>query len=111
MTWIKDVLVDLAVTVLIVVAVTQDAVWARWVVLVYTPLMIVLKGVVLLGGSLLTPKDGGVPPWFFHLLFATNVFVAAFDQWWAVAAGWLVIWALSVAAEIRSRPRLAKRPG
>ncbi len=116
MDWIKHTLVDMAVTTLIVLAVMLDLEWARWGVLIYTPLMVILKIVALLGSRFLGQlkrKDDGVPVWFYHALYAVNVTFsagAAFvkagttaHQWWIVAGGWALIWVLSITAEVRMR--------
>lgn len=123
MDWIKHTLVDVAVTILIVLATTLDLEWARWGVLIYTPLMVILKIVALLGSRALGQlkrKGDGVPPWFYHVLYALNVaFSAGFavaggggnaHQWWVIAGGWALIWVLSIAAELRKgRPAAAKK--
>ncbi|MFQ5571340.1 MAG: hypothetical protein ACE5G0_16815 [Rhodothermales bacterium] len=110
MGWIKNVLVDVAVTLLIVLATTLDLVWAQWIVLIYTPFMVILKIVAFLGSKTLghlKQKASGVPTWFYHVLYAVNVLVSAVDQWWLVAGGWALIWLLSIAADMRSRPAAA----
>jgi len=122
MDWIKHTLVDLAVTVLIILAVTLDLEWARWGVLIYTPLMVFLKIVALLGSQSLgqlKPKGDGVPVWFYHALYATNVaFSAGFafaggginaHQWWMIAGDWALIWVLSIATEVRMRRPVATK--
>ena len=117
MPWIKNVLVDLAITVLIVVAAAMDLMWARWIVLVYTPFMLIIKLFVFLGGQSLgqlKQKGDGVPVWFYHALYAVNVAVPAgaalaaagpaLRHWWMIAGAWALIWILSIAAETRLRP-------
>ena len=118
MEWIKQALIDIAVTVLIVLAATMELGWARWIVLVYTPLMLILKIVAFLGSRALgqlKQKSDGVPPWFYHVLYAVNVLVsagAAFTgarPWWLIAGGWMLIWGLSIAADVRARRPVAAR--
>lgn len=109
MNWIKHVLVDCAATALIVFASLTDAGWARWIVLVYTPLMLVLKALALLLTGfmhLAKPRGEAPPPWFLHGLYAANVAVPLLTQWWLVGGGWALIWILSVAAERKAQPRL-----
>ena len=117
MEWIKQALIDIAVTVLIVLAATMDWGWARWIVLIYTPLMLILKIVAFLGSrslGQLKRKGDGVPPWFYHLLYAVNVLVSVgaaltvATQWWLIAGGWALIWGLSIASDVRARPVAAK---
>lgn len=117
MAWIKNVLIDIAVTIMIVLAVTMNLAWARWIVLIYTPLMLILKIVVFLGSRSLGQikrKGDGVPMWFYHALYAVNVAgsggyaytTTGTDArlWWMIAGGWVVIWILSFASEMRLRP-------
>ena len=117
MLWIKNVVVDLTITVLIVLAAMMDLRWARWIVLIYTPLMLIMKVVVFLGSrslGQLKQKGDGVPVWFYHALYALNVAVTAgaaltsagtdMRHWWMIASGWALIWILSIAAEARMRP-------
>ena len=106
MGWIKNTLVDVAVTVLIVLAVTMNLEWARWGVLIYTPLMVILKIVAFVGSQSLgqlKPKGDGVPVWFYHALYGVNVLMTVVDRWWIVAGGWALIWILSFAVEMRMR--------
>lgn len=116
MNWIKHVIVDLAVSVLIVLAALLGMMWAKWIVLIYTPLMLILKIVAFLGSNTigqLKQKATGVPGWFYHVLYAVNVLIsgmAAFqggegaNQWWLIAGGWGLIWLLSIATDLRTRP-------
>lgn len=112
MKWLRHVVVDLAVTSLIVLAVTDVAPWARWFVWVYTPFMILLRTVALVAGGLMpvTRRPQDAPPsWFFHVLFAVNTVVLLAATWWIEGTGWALIWGLSFAAEARTRrPTLAR---
>jgi hypothetical protein len=117
MNWLKHVFVDVAVTALIVLAATMDLVWARWIVLIYTPLMLILKIVAFAGSNSLSKikqKETGVPVWFYHVLYAVNVVVAivaamqGMTHWWLIAGGWALIWTLSIAADARMRPATAR---
>lgn len=105
MNWLKNVLIDLAVTALIAWAVFAEASWARWIILIYTPLMLLLKIVAAFSGTLaqLNRKSDAAPPgWFFHVLYLANVVLLAVGQWWMLVALWVAIWILSVIAERRS---------
>lgn len=104
MPWLKDVLIDLAVTVLIVLLALQGWEWAAWVVWIYTPLMVLVKVASLFVGRLMETVRNDVPAWFFHLLYGLNVVVLAVDGRWILALFWVVIWSLSVVAERRARP-------
>ena len=106
MSWIKNALIDLAITAVIAVYAFNGATWGWCVIAIYTPLMVLLKVFALSGAaSAVQRKADEVPLWFYHLLFAANVillFVADFNY---AAFGWVAIWLLSVLAESRSRPK------
>lgn len=107
MAWIKNVLIDLAVTVVIALLAWQDWRWAEVAVWIYTPLMAALKALALFAGSLggLDRGLGAAPDWFYHLIYAINVGVLAADARWILAGLWVLIWALSVIAERRAFER------
>lgn len=96
MSWIKHVILDLAVTALIIFAVATDAEWARWIVIIYSAFMLILKLAGLRGSAAgLKLQPTGVPILFYHLLYAVNVVALALGRWWILAAAWLAIWVLS----------------
>lgn len=112
MSWLKNALVDLAVTGLVVTATVLDQRWALVLLAIYTPLMLVLKVLPLLPGALPVKPPrltDDAPSWFYHVLYALNVaLLAAFAQW-MLAAGWLGIWGLSAAAEARAKQPARKK--
>jgi hypothetical protein len=117
MNWLKHVLVDVAVAALIVLAAALDLVWAHWIILIYTPLMLILKIVAFTGSNTLgkvKQKATDVPVWFYHVLYAINVAasvwaaLAGLEHWWLIAGGWVLIWTLSIAADVRMRPAAAR---
>lgn len=98
MDWIKTIIIDLIVTAVIIVAVTTDLAWARWAVVIYTPIMLILKIVALVGGSFtkqFKPRGPEAPAWVLHLLYAANVVALGLASWWITAAQWLAIWIIS----------------
>ncbi len=104
MKWFKVTIVDIAVTICIVVAAFFDVEWARWVIWIYTPFILLLK----LGALLAPPvikrgaaKKEEAPEWVYHLLYAANVILLSVAAWWWVAAGWAAIWVLSYVASRR----------
>lgn len=101
MSWLKHVLIDLLITLCVVLATFGAIVWAKWVVWIYTPLMVLLK-LGALGAKLPQPKDGP-PDGFFHVLYGVNLAILLWHAWWWVAAGWAAIWVLSVVAVARGR--------
>lgn len=106
MNWFKSTIVDVAVTVCIVLAAFVEVEWARWVIWIYTPFILLLKV-----GALFAPpaikkapsskKQAEVPEWFFHLLYGANVLLLLVAGWWLVAAGWAAIWVVSYVAARR----------
>ena len=111
MKWLKHVVLDLAVTAMIVLAAPLNQTWAGWIVLGYTPLMLALKAFAAFGPSLAVtarkPAADPVPAWFHHLLYAVNVVTLFAAGWKTVAALWAVIWVLSWLAESKVRPTTA----
>ena len=98
MNWIKDSLVDIAVTVVLALATFGEMEWARWAIMVYTPFMLLVRIYAYstrFSLSKVKATDTGVPTAVFHVLYGLNVLIAAYDQWWWIAGSWLVIWVLS----------------
>lgn len=98
MKWIKEILVDLIVTVVIVTAVFTELSWLGMIVVIYSPLMLILKGLVALNSGLLElvkPRQSTAPSWVPHLLYGMNcVFLLGFG-WWITGVIWIGIWGLS----------------
>lgn len=104
MTWIKHVLVDILMVGVIALATLADVTAARWAVIIYTPLMLVLKVVALAGGGLLgqfRQTQHAPPDWFFHVIYGLSILLLLIGAWWIMAAGWAAIWILSVVADRR----------
>ena len=104
MEWLKGTVVDIAVTVCIVAAAFFDVEWARWIIWIYTPFILLLKI-----GSLFAPpvikkgaaKKEEAPEWIYHLLYAVNVVLLLVARWWWLAAGWAAVWLISYIAARR----------
>jgi hypothetical protein len=97
MNWIKNVIVDICVTIFIAVAVWLGDLWMWWVIAVYTALLLIAKGVVIRGDGFLrrSQKSQQAPEWFLHLLYALNIALLALANWWFLMAGWCLIWLFS----------------
>lgn len=89
MTWIKDVIVDILVTLFIGAAVWLGDIWMWWVIAVYSALLLIAKGVVLTGDGFLnrTHKSQKAPDWFLHVLYAANIILLMIAGWWILLAG------------------------
>ena len=100
---IKHAVVDILVTVLIIVAVTVKLEWARWIILIYTPVILVLKLIAAASPAIrtlkVTPK--GPPKLILHLLYGVNVVALGIAAWWYLFAGWIAIWILSIVQDRR----------
>lgn len=103
MSWLKNAIVDVLATLVIIGMVLWGWQWAEVVVWVYTPLMLLVRIIALFAGSLMQVGSGeDLPPrWFLHLLYAVNVIVLAVGAAWLLAVGWLLIWGLSIWSERR----------
>lgn len=115
MSWLKSVVVDIVASVAIAVVVFAEGGWVsavRWFVIVYTPLMLLLKVLALSVGPTGMKRTGGkkaatdeAPPAFFHVVYGLNVVLLGYARWWIMAAAWAAIWLLSVFYERKVRGR------
>lgn len=102
MSWLKDVIVDLAATALIIAAVLTSNAIITGIVWGYTGLLLFVKLLVQFGDSFLNIMNKAkteAPEWFSHLLYGTNTVVLLFFQWWYAGACWAAIWILSYLTE------------
>ncbi len=105
MSWIKNAIIDIAITVVIAVFAFTGVTWSWWIIAIYTPLMVLLKLFALSGAATaVKQKSDQVPTWFYHLLYGANLVLLLVGLFYWAAAGWAVIWVLSVVAESKSRP-------
>lgn len=109
MTHLKNIIVDLLVTGLIIYTVVQDAAWGRVAIWIYTPLMLLLKIGALTVGKQLTGqvKSSDTPALWLHGLYGVNVAALLWGQWWIMAALWMGVWGLSAVYDWRQRERAA----
>ena len=109
MTHLKNIIVDLLVTGLIIYTVVQDAAWGRVAIWIYTPLMLLLKIGALTVGKKLTGqvKSSDTPALWLHGLYGVNVAALLWGQWWIMAALWMGVWGLSAVYDWRQRERAA----
>ncbi len=103
MKWFKDVVIDVLVTICIGLAVWQHLEWAKWIVWIYTPFILLLKIGVYFGPTMRVKgkKVAAVPNTVYHVLYAINVVMLLAAKWWLVAAGWAAVWLISFLAERR----------
>lgn len=108
MSWFKNVLLDIIVTIVIVLAVTTHVQFLQTVVIWYTPVMLLLKIVGAFSGSVMSalssPKSAA-PAWFIYGLYGINIIVLLISAWWWTTAQWCAILVLSVVAYKKISPK------
>jgi len=95
---LKDILVDLTVTVAILAAVVLDYQLLTYFVIGYTVFLLAIKILVLMSDQLqaITAKSKSfLPNWIYHLLYGMNVAALTIFSWYIIAAAWAVIWGVS----------------
>lgn len=110
MSWLKEVIVDIAVSVFIVASALYGLLWMQWIVWIYTGIMLLTKGIVLMGDNvlqLMSKTRTNAPEWFSHLLYAINTGVLFYIGWWYAATGWALIWLFSFLAQRRLKKQYA----
>lgn len=98
MPWLKDVIVDIVVTIVIIIGVFYSEPILTGIIVGYTGLLLLIKFLVLMGDEFLNMMNKAqtdAPKWFTHLLYATNTVILLFFHWWYAGAGWAIIWMLS----------------
>lgn len=98
MSWLKEVIVDIAATILIIIGVFISQPILTGIILGYTGILLVTKLIVYFGDSFLNmmnKSQTNAPDWFTHLLYAINTGVLLTFRWWYAGAGWAVIWVIS----------------
>lgn len=98
MEWIKEVIVDILVTVFIIVSIWLGDIWMWWVLVAYTGLLLVAKATVLMSDGFLSnrsQKTQQAPNWFLHLLYGINIILLGYIGWWYLLGGWTLIWLFS----------------
>ncbi len=111
MGWIKDIITDLVVTTVIIVAVIVNNEILTGVVFGYSLLMIVAKTIVYFGEQhlrMLHKVKTEAPEWISHILYAVNVAALFSFKWWFTGSIWVGIWIVSWASQRKIRSRQGK---
>lgn len=98
MSWLKDVIVDLLATGVIIAAVLTSNTIVSGLVWGYTGLLLFTKLLVYFGDgfmNMMNKANTSAPNWFTHLLYAINTGTLLAFQWWYAGVGWAVIWLIS----------------
>jgi flagellar biosynthesis protein FliQ len=107
MAWIKNVLLDIAITTLIVIWLFLGNTWAYWAIIIYTPFLLLLKIVALSSGisQATAQTSDSTPTWFYHGIYAINLILLLVGKWYLVAGAWAIIWVLSAYQQSRTVAR------
>jgi hypothetical protein len=111
MSWLKEVIVDVAATILIVIGVFVSQPILNGIIIGYTVLLLITKVIVLFGDSFLNMMNKtttGAPQWFTHMLYATNTVILLLFHWWYAGAGWAIIWIVSYLTQRKIDKRKGK---
>lgn len=98
MSWLKEVIVDVLVTVFIIVSIWLGDIWMWWVLVAYTVLLLIAKTAVLMSDGFLSTRrqrSQQAPDWFLHLLYGINIILLGYIGWWYLLGGWALIWLFS----------------
>lgn len=110
MGWLKDVIVDLIATAIIIATVLTSNTALAWLVWGYTGLLLFVKLLVVIGDdflNLINKSKSEAPEWFSHLLYAINTGALLVFQWWYAGAGWALIWGFSYLTQQKLKQRSA----
>lgn len=101
MKWLKNVIVDIVVSIVILIAVLSEIEWLTIVVIAYTVLMLALKFLAIISDTFMKSVQKGkaktiqVPLWFTSALYGFNVAVLLAFAWYYTAVQWVLIWLFS----------------
>lgn len=112
MKWVKNVVVDIIVSIVIIVGVLVQIQWLEVVIIAYTALMLLLKFLAVVSEQFMKSVKKTtieVPLWFTSSLYALNVFVLLGFAWYYTAAQWGLIWLFSWIAHKKSQKAKVKR--
>lgn len=106
MEWIKNVIVDIVVSIIIVIGVLIQVQWLQIIIVAYTGLMLFLKFLALVNEQFMKSVKKTtiqVPLWFTSSLYAFNVFILLGFAWYITALQWVLIGLFSWIAYKKSK--------
>ena len=103
MNWFKEVIFDVGVTLTLILIFLFNK--TEWIIAyqIYTPILIILKLLALMGSNIRERLGGTAPPSFFHTLYAMNVLVLVLNSWWSLSVQWLIVWFLSSIFQLKTQ--------
>jgi len=106
MKWLKNILLDLLITLLILIAVVGRVDWLLVIIIVYSALILLLRVVVLFNADMMHTvykRMSDTPSWPLHLLYAINVFILSAGQRFRITVLWMLIWLFSWLGERKAK--------
>ena len=106
MKWLKNILLDVLITLLILIAVVGDISWLLVIIIVYSALILLLRVAVLFNTDMMHTvyrRMYDTPSWPLHLLYAANVLILGIGGRLLVAGLWALIWLFSWLGERKSK--------
>ncbi|MEX0929153.1 MAG: hypothetical protein WD266_13660 [Balneolales bacterium] len=94
MIWLKEVIVDIAVTVFILAAVLLGLEWMQYVLIGYTVFMLLAKVMVYFTdglSQLLKKKPQAPPAAVIYQLYGINIAILILFSWWLTAGLWALV--------------------
>ncbi|MEX1136323.1 MAG: hypothetical protein WEB89_05445 [Balneolales bacterium] len=98
MSWFKEIIVDVLVTVFILLTAMLEAVWMQYTLVGYTSLMLAVKLFVFFNDNylnLLKKKRQTAPVSVIYQLYGINIAILILFDWWITAGLWLLIGIIS----------------
>jgi len=97
MNWLKNAILDIALTGLIITAVVTQVDWLRFFIIAYAGIMLFMKLGVYRSDQLASKvnKKDEVPAWFNHVLYAVDLAAPLYAGYWLMAGLWGAIWFVS----------------
>jgi len=92
---LKKIWIDLLITIIILLTFFIDTRFIKYFLYIYTPLILIGRIIALTGLNIQKRNISRAPNWLFHLLYAVNVIVLAFNRWWVLCILWIIIWLLA----------------
>jgi len=111
MKWLKNVIVDLLLPVIIALAVYFRTPELKVTIYVLAGLLLLIRLAALSQKQMnaaLKKKKNQPPQWFFHVINGLCVVLLSIPQWWILVAMWVLIWFLSWYS-IKTQPAGKKR--
>ncbi|MEX0685951.1 MAG: hypothetical protein WD267_08570 [Balneolales bacterium] len=111
MTWIKEIIVDIVVTLFILATVTIEADWMRFTLIGYTVLMLAVKTIVYLFEGfqqIIRKKVQIAPVSVIYQIYGINIALLILFEWWLIASLWLLIGIVSYLTDKKMYGKVGK---